>query len=113
MVLAVALRRVTAISTLLEVVERHDGPGIFGDRRRALVLRIEVPGLAALPADVARARPLQRAARVALVAVGAVMSCGGAGAEAWEGDEQEACQSKHEEACCRRHLYDCIVVTCE
>jgi len=42
-----------------------------------------------------------------------VMSCGGAGAEAWEGDEQEACQSKHEEACCQRHLYDCIVVTCE
>ena len=84
-------------------------------RRRVLGLELAAERavqsrLAALPADVARARPLQRAARVALVAVGAVMSCGGAGAEAWEGDEQEACQSKHG---CRRHFCDCIAVTCD
>jgi len=83
-VLVVAFQRVAAVAALLKVVERHDGPGARGDRRRALERRVEVPGLAAIPADVARARPLQRVTRLAL----------GAGAYAWEGDEQEARQSK-------------------
>ncbi|KAF8765567.1 hypothetical protein HU200_008418 [Digitaria exilis] len=89
-VLAVALRRVAAVSALAEVVERHDGLGVLGDRRRATVREVEVPGLAAFSARVARPRTLQRAARLALFY--AVSS--GAGAETWKGDEQEACQKQ-------------------
>jgi hypothetical protein len=62
MVLAVALGWAAAIAALGEVVERHDGPGVPGDRWRAPVSLVDVPGLAAFPTRVARPRPPQRVA---------------------------------------------------